>query len=89
MSEDPLDAEWNEEYQRQFVELYVRVGQAYRLRTDLDPPAALRAKAQNMEDFLVVVFNPMLKEALEAEIDFLRELADIIDLPKLERLDNE
>ena len=64
-----------------FIELYAILGQSYRLRPDLDPPAALRAKADEMEAFQVVIFDPKWREFFQEQIAFLREIADIIDLP--------
>jgi hypothetical protein len=73
----------SEEHER-FAHFYAELGRIFHLRTDLDPPAALRARAGEMESFMTVIEEPVFRNLFEGEIKLLRELADIVEVTEEE-----
>ena len=62
-----------------FVQMYQFLARQYNLSTKLNPPEALREKADELERFLRIVFTCPLTRYLEKEIRFLRGLAKILE----------
>ena len=63
----------------EFIELYAQLAEVYNLSTYLDPPAALRQKADEFQGFSDALGSPAAASRFRKTAATLRDLAAVLE----------